>query len=124
MPVATFEPQVQFPSQQETLCAIHVTLVQILTVLSAIHNKMEVPQQKPVFPPLPTYWSEQSTISIDELVLSVRTEHCLKNDNIRTVAELCAKTRSELLRIPNFGRKSLREVEELLQAMGLTLTST
>lgn len=108
----------------ETLGAIHLSLVQILTVLSSFSNKLDTPaEQTPVFPPLPVYQHDYSATSIDELEfeLSVRSWNCLKNENIRTVGELCTKTRAQLLRTPNFGRLSLREIEQVLQSMGLKL---
>lgn len=108
----------------ETLGAIHLTLVQILTVLSGISNNKMAPESvesDPVFPPLPVRWNDYLATSIDELELSVRSWNCLKNENIRTVEELCAKTRAQLLRTPNFGRLSLREIEQVLQSMGLKL---
>ncbi|MCB1052541.1 MAG: DNA-directed RNA polymerase subunit alpha [Acidobacteria bacterium] len=64
---------------------------------------------------------EQLGRSVDELELSVRSHNCLKNANIRTIGELVQKTESEILKTKNFGRKSLNEIKELLQQMGLTL---
>ena len=55
---------------------------------------------------------------VDELELSVRSMNCLKNDNIIYVEELVQKTESELLRTPNFGRKSLNELTEALKMLG------
>ena len=59
--------------------------------------------------------------SVDELELSVRSNNCLKNANIRTVGELVAKTEGELLKAKNFGRKSLNEIKEVLADSGLRL---
>jgi len=59
--------------------------------------------------------------TVDELELSVRSHNCLKNANIRTIGELVLKTESEILKTKNFGRKSLNEIKEILQQMGLTL---
>jgi DNA-directed RNA polymerase subunit alpha len=58
---------------------------------------------------------------VDELELSVRSANCLKNDNIVYIGDLCLKTEPEMLRTPNFGRKSLNEIKEVLQNMGLEL---
>ena len=58
---------------------------------------------------------------VDELELSVRSANCLKNDNIVYIGDLVQKTESEMLRTPNFGRKSLNEIKEVLQQMGLGL---
>ncbi len=57
--------------------------------------------------------------SVDELELSVRSYNCLKNANIQTIADLVQKTEAEMLRTKNFGRKSLNEIKEILQGMGL-----
>jgi DNA-directed RNA polymerase subunit alpha len=58
---------------------------------------------------------------VDELELSVRSANCLKNDNIIYIGDLVQKTEAEMLRTPNFGRKSLNEIKEVLVNMGLTL---
>ncbi len=58
---------------------------------------------------------------VDELELSVRSANCLKNDNIVYIGDLVQKTEQEMLRTPNFGRKSLNEIKEVLTSMGLSL---
>ena len=58
---------------------------------------------------------------VDELELSVRSANCLKNDNIVYIGDLIQKTEAEMLRTPNFGRKSLNEIKEVLSGMGLHL---
>ncbi|MEE8532819.1 MAG: DNA-directed RNA polymerase subunit alpha [Alphaproteobacteria bacterium] len=58
---------------------------------------------------------------VDELELSVRSANCLKNDNIVYIGDLVRKTEQEMLRTPNFGRKSLNEIKEVLAQMGLHL---
>lgn len=58
---------------------------------------------------------------VDELELSVRSANCLKNDNIVYIGDLIQKTEAEMLRTPNFGRKSLNEIKEVLAGMGLHL---
>ena len=58
---------------------------------------------------------------VDELELSVRSANCLKNDNIVYIGDLIQKTEAEMLRTPNFGRKSLNEIKEVLTGMGLYL---
>lgn len=60
-------------------------------------------------------------LKVDELELSVRSANCLKNDNIIYIGDLVQKTESEMLRTPNFGRKSLNEIKELLAGMDLHL---
>ncbi len=59
--------------------------------------------------------------NVDELELSVRSFNCLKNANIKTIAELVQKTENEMLKTKNFGRKSLNEIKEILGRMGLHL---
>lgn len=58
---------------------------------------------------------------VDELELSVRSANCLKNDNIVYIGDLIMKTEFDMLRTPNFGRKSLNEIKEVLATMGLYL---
>jgi len=58
---------------------------------------------------------------VDELELSVRSANCLKNDNIVYIGDLVQKSEQEMLRTPNFGRKSLNEIKEVLASMGLGL---
>ncbi|MEK7197310.1 MAG: DNA-directed RNA polymerase subunit alpha [Nitrospirota bacterium] len=59
--------------------------------------------------------------SVNELELSVRSYNCLKNANIKTIADLVQKTENEMLKTKNFGRKSLNEIKEILTVMGLHL---
>jgi DNA-directed RNA polymerase subunit alpha len=59
--------------------------------------------------------------SVDELELSVRSANCLQNANIRLIGELVQKTEAEMLKTKNFGRKSLKEIKEILTDMGLSL---
>jgi DNA-directed RNA polymerase subunit alpha len=65
--------------------------------------------------------SENLWKSVDELELSVRSANCLQNANIRYIGELVQKTESEMLKTKNFGRKSLKEIKEILSEMGLSL---
>lgn len=58
---------------------------------------------------------------VEELELTVRSTNCLKNDNIVYIGDLIQKTEAEMLRTPNFGRKSLNEIKEVLAGMGLHL---
>jgi len=58
---------------------------------------------------------------VDELELSVRSANCLKNDNIVYIGDLIQKSETEMLRTPNFGRKSLNEIKEVLASLGLHL---
>jgi DNA-directed RNA polymerase subunit alpha len=59
--------------------------------------------------------------SVNELELSVRAANCLKNANIKTIADLVQKTEAEMLKTKNFGKKSLNEIKEILTEMGLNL---
>jgi len=63
--------------------------------------------------------SEQLRRSVDELELSVRSANCLKAGNIDTLYDLVSRSESEMLKFRNFGRKSLNEIGELLEGMGL-----
>lgn len=58
---------------------------------------------------------------VEELELSVRSANCLKNDNIVYIGDLVQKSEADMLRTPNFGRKSLNEIKEVLTQMGLHL---
>jgi ribosomal protein L37E len=57
--------------------------------------------------------------NVDQLKLSVRTSLCLKNENIRFIGELVQRSEAEMLRVPNFGRKSLNELKEVLAQIGM-----
>ena len=59
--------------------------------------------------------------SVEELELSVRSYNCLKNANIQSISELVQKNDQEMLKTRNFGRKSLNEIKEILEEMGLSL---
>ena len=56
---------------------------------------------------------------VDELELSVRSANCLKNENIFYIGDLVQKSEGDMLKTPNFGRKSLNEIKEVLAQMGL-----
>ena len=79
--------------------------------------KIVIPQQKPTEPEFNTNLLRK----VDELELSVRSMNCLKNDNIIYIGDLVQKTEGEMLRTPNFGRKSLNEIKEALSSMSLYL---
>jgi len=65
--------------------------------------------------------NESLGMNVDELELSVRSNNCLKNANIRSVSELVQKTEADLLKTRNFGKKSLNEIKAILSEMGLYL---
>ena len=69
----------------------------------------------------PEIRNENLNRSVEELELSVRSYNCLKNANIQTIGELVQKTEAEMLKTKNFGRKSLNEIKEILNSMGLSL---
>ena len=58
---------------------------------------------------------------MDELELSVRSANCLQQANIKTIGDLVQRTEAEMLKTKNFGRKSLKEIKEILAEMGLSL---
>ena len=66
-------------------------------------------------------WSANLYRPVEELELSVRSANCLQNANIQYIWELVQKTEGEMLRTKNFGRKSLNEIKEMLEKMGLHL---
>jgi DNA-directed RNA polymerase subunit alpha len=59
--------------------------------------------------------------SVDDLELTVRSENCLKAENIHLIGDLVQRTEQELLKTPNLGKKSLTEIKDVLAARGLTL---
>ncbi|TVR01158.1 MAG: DNA-directed RNA polymerase subunit alpha [Deltaproteobacteria bacterium] len=66
-------------------------------------------------------FNENLLRSVEELELSVRSANCLQNANIHFIGELVQKTEAEMLKTKNFGRKSLKEIKEILASMGLSL---
>jgi DNA-directed RNA polymerase subunit alpha len=66
-------------------------------------------------------WNDNLFRRIDELELSVRSANCLENADIKYIGELVQRTEAEMLRTKNFGRKSLNEIKEILNEMGLSL---
>ena len=64
---------------------------------------------------------EKLKLPISELELSVRSSNCLREANIKTISELVRRSEDEMLGFKNFGKKSLNEIKELLNGLGLTL---
>jgi DNA-directed RNA polymerase subunit alpha len=64
---------------------------------------------------------EKLRLPISELELSVRSSNCLREANIKNIADLVKRSEDEMLSFKNFGKKSLAEIKELLVGMGLTL---
>jgi DNA-directed RNA polymerase subunit alpha len=91
--------------------------------LSIFINFQEQPEpvQEPLVSEEQQKLSEHLWKSVDDLELSVRSANCLQNANIRYIGELVQKTESEMLKTKNFGRKSLKEIKEILSSMGLSL---
>ncbi len=82
----------------------------------------EEPKKEETAPVIPELAFNPALLKkVDELELSVRSANCLKNDNIVYIGDLIQKTEAEMLRTPNFGRKSLNEIKEVLAQMGLHL---
>lgn len=80
-------------------------------------EEQEAEEQKKEVDELP--FSPYLLKKVEELELSVRSANCLKNDNIVYIGDLVQKTESEMLKTPNFGRKSLNEIKDVLSSMGL-----
>ena len=89
--------------------------------LSIFVNFEEPEKEKPVEQVTELAFNPALLKKVDELELSVRSANCLKNDNIVYIGDLIQKTEGEMLRTPNFGRKSLNEIKEVLAQMGLHL---
>jgi DNA-directed RNA polymerase subunit alpha len=89
------------------------------TEAEVVSNERDIGVSDDFFDDEPVELSEHLLKSVEELELSVRSYNCLKNANIRTLAELVQKTEQEMLRTKNFGRKSLNEIKELIEMMGL-----
>lgn len=80
-------------------------------------QEFQIPEERPT----ETKFNENLLRSVDELDLSVRAENCLQAANIKYIGDLVQKTEAEMLKTKNFGRKSLKEIKELLGEMGLAL---
>ncbi|MBF0448768.1 MAG: DNA-directed RNA polymerase subunit alpha [Magnetococcales bacterium] len=89
--------------------------------LSLFINFDDVPMQKSKDDEGVPKWNPNLFRKVDELELSVRSANCLKNDDIVYIGDLIQKTESEMLKTPNFGRKSLNEIKEVLDEMSLSL---
>jgi DNA-directed RNA polymerase subunit alpha len=68
--------------------------------------------------------NEYQNNNIEELELSVRSYNCLKRAGIQTVEELTQKTEEDMMKVRNLGKKSLKEVKEVLQKLGLGFKSS
>jgi DNA-directed RNA polymerase subunit alpha len=90
-----------------------------LTLFINFEEEAEEIDEKVLEPP--TILNENLNRGVNELELSVRAANCLRNANIRWIGELVQKSEQEMLKTKNFGRKSLNEIKEILQEMGLQL---
>lgn len=89
--------------------------------LSIFINREEIEEAAAVEPTEEDKLNEYLWRSVDELELSVRSANCLQNANIHYIGDLVQKTEAEMLKTKNFGRKSLKEIKEILAQMGLAL---
>ena len=89
-----------------------------LSMFVNFEDPKEIPKQKVLKEP---EFNKNLLKRVEELELSVRSMNCLKNDNIIYIGDLVQKTEPEMLRTPNFGRKSLNEIKEVLSSMSLYL---
>jgi len=89
-----------------------------LSMFVNFEDPKEIPKQKVLKEP---EFNKNLLKKVEELELSVRSMNCLKNDNIIYIGDLVQKTEPEMLRTPNFGRKSLNEIKEVLSSMSLYL---
>lgn len=90
-----------------------------LTVFINFDEEMELPEETPSRDEAQA--NENLYKPVEELELSVRAFNCLKNADIKYIGELVQKTEQEMLKTKNFGKKSLNEIKEVLQEMGLSL---
>jgi DNA-directed RNA polymerase subunit alpha len=89
--------------------------------LSIFINREEIEEASMAEPSEEDKLNEYLWRSVDELELSVRSANCLQNANIHYIGDLVQKTEAEMLKTKNFGRKSLKEIKEILAQMGLSL---
>ncbi|MCA9660158.1 MAG: DNA-directed RNA polymerase subunit alpha [Myxococcales bacterium] len=89
--------------------------------LSIFINREEIEEAAPQQQSEADKLNEYLWRSVDELELSVRSANCLQNANIHYIGDLVQRTETEMLKTKNFGRKSLKEIKEILASMGLAL---
>lgn len=92
-----------------------------MTIFINFEEDIMQEQPEPVAQKVSPAYNEHLDKSVDELELSVRSYNCLKNSDIRTIRDLVQKSEAEMLKTKNFGRKSLNEIKDILQTMGLGL---
>jgi len=104
---------------QDALAYAAKILKDHLTIFINFEEEAEV--EEPVVDAERERLVENLNHSVEELELSVRSANCLQSSNIRFIHELVVKTEAEMLKTKNFGRKSLNEIKEILEGMGLRL---
>ncbi|MBL8172766.1 MAG: DNA-directed RNA polymerase subunit alpha [Acidobacteria bacterium] len=92
-----------------------------MTIFINFEEDIMQEQPEPVAQKVSPAYNEHLDKSVDELELSVRSYNCLKNSDIRTIRDLVQKSEAEMLKTKNFGRKSLNEIKDILNSMGLGL---
>ena len=112
----TIETDGSITPEDAVAYAARILQEQLQTFINFEEPKGEPAPSEPELP-----FSRNLLRKVDELELSVRSANCLKNDNIVYIGDLVLKTEHEMLRTPNFGRKSLNEIKEVLSGMGLHL---
>jgi len=110
-------------SPQESLSLASDLLADHLRIFSTFEAKLEDEEAIPIENVDPRV-SEMLSKPIEELDLSVRSANCLKNANIRTLGDLVQRSEREMLSTKNFGRKSLDEIKDVLQSLGLSFGMT
>ena len=106
---------------QDSLTTASQILVNHLEVFMGISKTEEAVEPVPGQPSGAVAYNEQLDRSVEELELSVRAYNCLKSANIKTIRELISQNEDDMLKFRNFGRKSLNEIKEVLNRMGLSL---
>ena len=112
----TIETDGSITPEDAVAYAARILQEQLQTFINFEEPKGEPAPSEPELP-----FSRNLLRKVDELELSVRSANCLKNDNIVYIGDLVLKTEHEMLRTPNFGRKSLNEIKEVLKGMNLEL---
>ena len=92
-----------------------------MTIFINFDEKLEPEAEKKADKRQKPQFNENLYRSVEELELSVRSANCLKNADILKIYQLVSKTEAEMLKTKNFGRKSLNEIKEVLNEMGLSL---
>jgi DNA-directed RNA polymerase subunit alpha len=106
-------------SPQEAISLASELLGDHLRIFSAFETRIEE-REEAAAPEVDPRMAEMLAKPIEELDLSVRSANCLKNANIRTLGDLVQRTEREMLSTKNFGRKSLDEIKDVLQSLGLS----